>query len=114
MSPENLGIEELGKEHDKPVSQIVGDDLTLVVFVASWCGPCTLAKPIIRDLARDVELADLRLVLIDVDEMWEATQSQRVKWVPTYEIWNDGEMVEAAIGVRTAQQLKRMVAKARS
>jgi len=52
----------------------------VVVFTASWCGPCQRAKPMLLQL----QVAGVDVRIIDIDEQPELARKNGVTSVPTY------------------------------
>jgi len=76
----------------------------LLVFSASWCGPCKTMKPALDELDQD------RLVRYDIDEAGEETVKYQVRAVPTLIVINEnGEEVSRLIGVQTLSDLQKLL-----
>ncbi len=76
----------------------------LLVFSASWCGPCKTMKPALDQLDQD------RLVRYDIDEAEEETVKYQVRAVPTIIVINEnGEEVSRLIGVQTLSDLQKLL-----
>ncbi|HHU24623.1 MAG TPA: thioredoxin [Acholeplasmataceae bacterium] len=84
------------------------DQLVLVDFYASWCGPCKMMAPIIEELA--VQLEDqVTVVKVNVDEEHQLAMEYRVSSIPTLILFKNGSPVEVAIGYRPKDAVLRMV-----
>ncbi|HCO68806.1 MAG TPA: thioredoxin [Dysgonomonas sp.] len=91
---------------------INGDKPVLVDFYAAWCGPCRTMAPVIESLGR--ELSDsIRVLKIDIDKNFSASNHYRVQSVPTFMIFKKGEVVWRASGAMEKslllQQLKQFI-----
>ena len=76
----------------------------LLVFSASWCGPCKTMKPALDQMDQD------RLVRYDIDEAGEETVKYQVRAVPTLIVINEnGEEVSRLIGVQTLSDLQKLL-----
>ena len=78
--------------------------LVLVDFSATWCGPCQMLAPILKDLKTHYGEA-LSIIKIDVDKNNALASSYRVQGVPTLILFRDGQQVWRQSGVLTVQQL---------
>lgn len=79
----------------------------LIDFYADWCGPCNMMKPVIAKVAED--LADNAIVAkFDVDASTPATK-YGIRNIPAFLVFKNGEVINRAIGVQTAEQLKALV-----
>ena len=53
------------------------NELTLVDFYATWCGPCKMIAPVLE------QLTDIDVIKVDVDEERELTMKFGISAVPT-------------------------------
>lgn len=76
----------------------------LLVFSASWCGPCKAFKPTLLELEQD------KLVYIDIDEMPEISKDYNVQSVPTVILVDDdGEEVTRLVGGQPLSTLQDLL-----
>ena len=78
----------------------------LVVFKASWCGPCKALAMTMQDLPLPV--AQIRT--IDIDEDMEAAKEFAVRGVPTVLLMEDNQVIKRSSGAMTASQLQEVCA----
>ena len=79
---------------------------TLVDFHATWCGPCKMMSPILKELA--AKLGDqVKIIKIDVDRNQQLANKLNVRGVPTLVIYQKGKIVWRASGVHSAHQLEK-------
>jgi thioredoxin len=62
-------------------------------FSGTWCNPCQVIKPIIEEISN--EHPTLEFGVVDVDESYEIAAQYGVKSIPTFLIFQDGELVSA-------------------
>jgi thioredoxin 1 len=80
----------------------------LVDFTASWCGPCQMQAPILKDLA--AELGDrVKILKIDVDKNPDLAKEQRVQSVPTLILFQEGKAVWRQSGVQSLAVIRRAI-----
>ena len=81
-------------------SLINSHEPVLVDFFATWCGPCQMLSPILKEVKDD--LGDsIRIVKVDVDKN-QALMSNpqfQVKGVPTLMLFRNGKMLWRQSGV---------------
>ena len=96
ISKENFESEVL--KSDKPV---------LVDFWATWCGPCAMLAPIIKEIAD--ENPDIKVCKADVDENMELAQQYKISVVPTILAFKDGKLVNQLSGAESKDQILAML-----
>lgn len=87
---------------------IAGDQVVLVDFFATWCGPCRMIAPSVEQLAAEY---DGRAVVGKVDVDQEPTLAQRfgVMSIPTLVVLKGGKVVEQAVGARGKADIAAMI-----
>lgn len=77
----------------------------LLIFTASWCGPCQALK---KDLAADPGiLAGREWGYVDFDKEKELAKSYDVTSVPTFLILEDNKVVRRLVGYPGPEKLKK-------
>ena len=65
---------------------------TLVDFFATWCGPCQAMSPVLDQLKE--KMGDkVRVLKIDVDKNQEVAAKFKVRGVPTFVLFQSGEIL---------------------
>ncbi|MBI2257916.1 MAG: thioredoxin [Flavobacteriia bacterium] len=65
---------------------------TLVDFFATWCGPCQTMMPILDKVKKDMG-EQIRILKVDVDKNQAVANQFKVKGVPTFVLFQNGEML---------------------
>ena len=87
---------------------INSEQLTLVDFFATWCGPCKTLHPVLEQLKE--QMGDrLRILKIDVDKNEALSASYRVQAVPTLMLFRKGELLWRQSGALSLRQLSGIV-----
>ena len=69
----------------------------LVDFWATWCGPCQVMNPVIRDLAREYE-GQVTVGKVNVDENPQTASHYGIQSIPTIKVFKNGQIVDQVIG----------------
>ncbi|MFM7078396.1 MAG: thioredoxin [Bacteroidota bacterium] len=85
---------------------IQSDKPVLVDFYATWCGPCKMMEPILKELSSMVG-DDARIIKVDVDKNPTAAAAYNVMGVPTLIIFKNGKTIWRESGIVDAAELKR-------
>jgi len=83
---------------------INGEKPILIDFHATWCGPCKMLAPIIKEVAQEVS-GKVRVIKIDIDKNQALAQRYQVRGVPTLALFKDGEIIWRESGVKTKHQI---------
>ncbi|RFC54213.1 thioredoxin [Brumimicrobium aurantiacum] len=89
---------------------IKGDTPVLVDFHADWCGPCQTMNPIVDEIKSQYG-EKLRVLKINVDKNQAASQKYKVRGVPTFLLFKNGEINWRASGLQSRADLKSEIDK---
>ena len=87
---------------------INGEQLTLVDFFATWCGPCKMMHPILEQLKEKMG-DDIRILKVDVDKYEALSMQYRIQSVPTLMLFNKGEMLWRQSGAMSLNDLMQKI-----
>lgn len=68
-------------------------DTVLIDFYADWCGPCKKIAPKIEELADKY-----KVYKVNIEVNTEATEEYKIKSIPTFLIFKNGELHERIVG----------------
>ena len=88
---------------------INSEQLTLVDFFATWCGPCKMMHPVLVQL-KDNLGDSIRIIKIDVDKNESLSMTYRVQSVPTLMLFRKGEVLWRQSGAMSVNDLKAIIA----
>ncbi len=84
------------------------EELLIVDFFATWCGPCQMFLPVFDKVATEVEGA--KLVKVDIDNDNLLAMENKVNGVPTIIAYKNGKEVGRFSGFRPPEDLKNFIA----
>jgi thioredoxin 1 len=80
----------------------------LVDFHATWCGPCKMMSPILKEVKDNVGDA-VSVIKVDVDKNPQAAAMYQVQGVPTLILFKNGEPVWRQSGVVPKANLIKII-----
>ncbi len=87
----------------------------LVDFFATWCGPCQMLAPILKEV-KDTLGDRIKIIKVDVDKN-QALMSNpqfQVKGVPTLMLFKNGKMLWRQSGVVPKEEIIKVITELRS
>lgn len=94
-------------EFDQAVN--AGDDLAVIDFFATWCGPCKMLAPVVERMAEKYQ--DVHFYKVDIDEEIELATRFQVMSVPTLLYMKRGQIVGKSVGVVSPAEMEREITK---
>lgn len=79
----------------------------LLDFYGTWCGPCKMFAPILEQV--DSEVKNSKIYTVDIDKEPMLVEKFNIRSVPTLVVLNKGNVVEMATGVRSKEDVLRML-----
>ncbi|MCW4467816.1 thioredoxin [Flavobacterium sp. MFBS3-15] len=89
---------------------INGKEMILIDFFATWCGPCQMLAPILKDV-KDTLGDEIKIFKVDVDKNQVLMGNPRfqVKGVPTLMLFQNGKMLWRQSGVVPKEEIIRTI-----
>ena len=84
------------------------NDLVLVDFFATWCGPCKSLGPILKNVSNQLG-GKVKIIKIDVDKNQSIASKLSVRGVPTLILYKNGEKVWRQSGVVPESDLINLI-----
>jgi len=78
------------------------DELTIVDFFATWCGPCKMVAPLLEELHNNKQVKVLK---VDVDQAEELANQFQIYAVPTLYLMKGKKVVDHREGYQSFEQL---------
>lgn len=80
----------------------------LVDFFATWCGPCQMLAPILKEV-KDELGEKVTIIKIDVDKNQSLAAQYQVRGVPTLLLFQNGKQVWRQSGVLSKQEIVKII-----
>lgn len=87
---------------------INSDTPVLVDFYATWCGPCQMLMPVLKQV-KDNMGERVKILKIDVDKNQELASQFQVRGVPTMLLFQNGKQIWRQSGVLTKDEIIRNI-----
>jgi thioredoxin len=92
-------------------STVTGNDIVLVDFWASWCGPCRQFAPVFEQASQDHP--DIVFGKVDTEAEQSLAAAAQITSIPTLMAFKDGTLVFAQPGALPPQALEQLVSAVR-
>ena len=80
----------------------------LIDFFATWCGPCKMLSPILKEVKDN--LGDrISIIKIDVDKNQQIASKYQVRGVPTMILYQQGKQLWRQSGVLTKDEIIKVI-----
>ncbi|MDI9310864.1 MAG: thioredoxin [Limnohabitans sp.] len=76
----------------------------LIDFFATWCGPCQMLAPVLKDVKENLG-EKVSIIKIDVDKNQELASKFQVRGVPTMMLFQKGQQLWRQSGVLSKEEI---------
>jgi thioredoxin 1 len=87
---------------------IQSDKPVLVDFFATWCGPCQMLAPILKDVKTNLG-ERVSIIKIDVDKNQAVAAQYQVRGVPTMILFQNGKQLWRQSGVISKEEVIKII-----
>lgn len=84
------------------------DEPVLVDFFATWCGPCQMLAPILKQVKESLG-ERITIIKIDVDKNQAIAAQYQVRGVPTMLLFQNGKQLWRQSGVVSKEELIKII-----
>lgn len=84
-------------------NELAAEELALVKFGATWCGPCRQIDKELESL--DAQQLGIKIIKVDIDEQPELASQFNISGIPHLVLVRNGQTVRESKGYQTAEQL---------
>lgn len=89
-------------------SEVVNSDKPVLIdFWATWCGPCQMIAPVIKEIANENE--SIKVCKVNVDEQPELASAFKVASIPMLVVVKEGKVAETAVGFMSKQRVLELI-----
>lgn len=75
---------------------INNNELVVIDFFATWCGPCKMLSPVIENVENLIQ--DVKFIKVDIDQFNDLASQYKIQSVPTLVFLKNGQEVMKSIG----------------
>jgi thioredoxin 1 len=87
---------------------INSDKPVLIDFFATWCGPCQMVGPVLKQV-KDSLGDRVSIIKVDVDKNQELAAMQQVLGVPTMMLYQRGQQLWRQSGVLSKEEIIQII-----
>ena len=89
---------------------IANNDIVVVDYTASWCGPCRVIAPFMDRLATEYQ-GKITVVKVDIEHNSDNAKQYGIRSIPTVLFFKAGERVETVVGKASYENFSNVVEK---
>lgn len=83
-------------------------DPVIILFTGSWCQPCKRLKPVVEDMAKQME-SDIKFMIADIETAGKVTEELNIRSVPSLVLFSEGMVREVYSGTMQKDELHQWI-----
>ena len=88
--------------------EMIEHDKVLVIFYADWSAPANISLQVTEDLKE--ELKSYEVVKVNTDKLMQITRKYHITSVPALKVFKNGKITLESSGVKTREELSKLLA----
>jgi thioredoxin 1 len=89
--------------------EVLNSELPVLVdFWASWCPPCKMMEPLIEKIEHEFK-GKVKICKLNVDRNPKTADKYMIKGVPTFILFNKGDILKREVAALSESKLKSMI-----
>ncbi len=93
---------------DNFTKEIEKNEVTVVDFFATWCGPCKMLAPVFEELGNEMK-DKANFFKVDIDKSLKIAQQYGINTVPTMLVFKNGKVVDKLVGFLPKENIRSKV-----
>ena len=89
-------------------TKVVNDEVAVVDFSATWCGPCRMLAPVLEQISEELA-GKANFYNVDVDDDSALAAGFGISSVPTVLILQKGKVVDQSLGFKPGPAVKSWI-----
>ena len=89
-------------------TNVVNDDVAVVDFSATWCGPCRMLAPVLEQISEELA-GKVNFYNVAVDEDGALAAGFFINSVPTVLILKKGQVADQSVGFKPGPAMKAWI-----
>ncbi|MDD4188263.1 MAG: thioredoxin domain-containing protein [Bacilli bacterium] len=89
------------------LEDVLGSDITIVDYFASWCGPCQMLSIELEDLLNRED--DIKIVKVDTDKHQDLAREKGIMSIPFVEIYKHKKLATTFLGFKTKEEIEEII-----
>ena len=86
------------------LDELINDEITLVDFYATWCGPCKMMDSTLKELEDKY-----KIIKVDTDKFKNIAFKYRIMSIPTIIVFKNKKNIKEIVGFHTSNELEELI-----
>ncbi|MDY0277877.1 MAG: thioredoxin [Acholeplasma sp.] len=92
----------------QPINEVIGSGGTVLIqYYADWCGPCQMLKPVLEQLA--TEINDVKFFRVNIEGFRDLAVSAGIQSIPTVIMYKGGKEAIREAGFKPKHMMEAWI-----